>query len=167
VRVRHARVQAHGFMIGLDGQVQLLLAAVGKAEVVISFRPMRIELDAAPQDLDGFIHLVEPVVDGAEIDVGPGPQWIEPRHFLEMVSRTGQIVQQEANGRQSVVDVRRIRAQAQCLQVQLPCLFVLALCHGLAGLHAQSLGIFADHGTRPLLSIGAKSIRGTPSHQVL
>ena len=38
---------------------------------------MRVELNAPPQGGDGVVKLVEAVVDGPEVDVGPGPQRVD------------------------------------------------------------------------------------------
>src|SRR5207253_1740676 len=103
----------------LDGQVRLLLAAINEPEVVEALGPVRVQLDAPAQNRDGVVELVEEIVYGAEVDVGHRPEWVEPRDFLEVVRRAGQVLHLKANGRQAVVNVRGIGTDAERLQIKL------------------------------------------------
>ena len=104
--VSHAWVGPSRLAVGLDRQVRLALPPVGQAEVVIALRPVRIQLDAAPQSMDGVVKLVKPVVHGPKIDEGPGPQRVQTGHFLEVVGGAGQVVEQEADRRQAIMHVQ-------------------------------------------------------------
>src|SRR5262245_56306520 len=120
---------------------------------------MRIELDAAAERRHGLVQLVEQVVDGPEIDVGPRPQRVEAGHFAEMVRGTIKVAQLKADRCQAVMDVRGIGTKAQSLQVQLPCTIPVALIHALASALEQTFDAFGCHGSSPRLAV-----RGREAH---
>src|SRR5260370_1363904 len=108
-----------------------------QAQVVIAFRAVGIELYPAAQDLDGFVDLIEAIVDRPKVNVRSGPQRIEPGHFLEMVGSTRQIVNQKTDGCQPIVNIRGIGLHAQRAHLELAGLLLFALSHSLTGLTAQ------------------------------
>src|SRR3954465_3741556 len=99
---------------------------------------MGIQLDSAPQDLDGFIDLVKPIVNSAEIDEGAGPAGVEAGYFPEVIDSILQLTNQEAYGGKSIVNVGRIGLHAQRLQIDLPGFFVFILRNRLSSLGAKA-----------------------------
>src|SRR5207248_6467569 len=97
------------------------------------------------EDLRRLRMFAEPVQDRAEIDVGPRPHRIEADHFGKVVGGAVEIVEQETGGRQPVVDVGRIRLEAEGLQIELPGLIDLALRDRLPGRLAKALDAISSH----------------------
>src|SRR5262249_35642160 len=101
----HAWIDARRLAVSLDGQLRLPLAPIRQTEIVVTLRAVRVELNTAAKGLDGVIELLEPIVDGPQVDEGAGPQGIQPGHLPEMMGRTRQITEQETDRRQTIVHI--------------------------------------------------------------
>ena len=135
--IGHAWIDAQSFLVGLDGHVELALAAINQTQVVKPLDTRAVQLQAAPESLDRLLELLHQVQDGPKVDVRTGPQGIEPGDFAEMVGGAGQLAQLEIDGGQAVMDVGEVGFQAEGLQIDLLRLLPVAGLEGLPGTLAE------------------------------